>query len=546
MIANDDDMWHPAYIEKTVRFLDQHPDIDMAYSNGYSIDMHNNVLGKIVASLQDYYTSDLPPFINFITYIQRRNVLPIAFGVYKSDIFRRLLPFKAFDKLRANVDNLFMSKFFLLGFKCHSLDECLFYYRSKPRDLDESCTKIGMPGLDKPLLIWIYYVRHQFLFFQAIMEEVENANLNTLQKLFARCIASKSFVSHSLNLLQWIKNDVAKSPADKSLCEKITVFFNSNLSKVISEDESKWEFSDLINEKLLELLKQRISAIVDLVRYYNDLINTSTKPELVSHIESLLQQEIQTIEKAKSQLPSQSSFQTSKTDNTKDNLLEELRASGLWKEGQPLRLHLGCGEQHFDGYVNIDYPPSEHNVMQIKADIYANIMELNFPPESIDEIRLHHVFEHFNRVTALAMLIKWHKWLKIGGKLHIETPDLIGSAKTLLSDVPWRVKTGVVRHLAGDQAASWAYHIDHWFPERFEHTLRKFGFDSVQTQSVSWQREPYLSNVHAIAWKSRELTLDELIRAAEELLWESTVSDTEKPTYEVCAVSSVKWSYTES
>jgi predicted SAM-dependent methyltransferase len=213
--------------------------------------------------------------------------------------------------------------------------------------------------------------------------------------------------------------------------------------------------------------------------------------------------------------------------------LDQLKEKGKWSEGKPLRLHLGCGEQHFDGYVNIDYPPSEHNVMQIKADIYANIAELDFPPGSVDEVRLHHVFEHFNRVTAIAMLIKWHKWLKIGGKLHIETPDLIGSAKTLLSDVPWRVKTGVVRHLAGDQAASWAYHIDHWFPERFEHTLRKFGFDPVQTQSISWQQEPYLSNVHAVALKARSMTLDELIRVAEELLWESTVSETERPTYEV-------------
>lgn len=241
-------------------------------------------------------------------------------------------------------------------------------------------------------------------------------------------------------------------------------------------------------------------------------------------------------QEAMDQLPFQSSLQGLKkveTLSTNTNPIEQFRTAGLWSEGQPLRLHLGCGEQHFDGYVNIDYPPSEHNVMQIKADIYANIAELDFPPGSVDEVRLHHVFEHFSRVTALAMLIRWHQWLKIGGKLWIETPDLIGSAKTLLSNAAWRIKTAAVRHLAGDQAASWAYHVDHWFPERFEHTLRKFGFDPVQTQSVSWQHEPYLSNVHAVALKAHELTLDELLRAAEELLWESTVSETERPTYEV-------------
>jgi len=209
-------------------------------------------------------------------------------------------------------------------------------------------------------------------------------------------------------------------------------------------------------------------------------------------------------------------------------------AAGLWRQGQPLRLHLGCGEQHFDGYVNIDYPPSEHTVMQVKADAYANIIELDFVPESVDEIRLHHVFEHFSRVTALAMLIKWHKWLKVGGKLHLETPDLMGSAKMLISNNASRkTKMSAVRHLAGDQASSWAYHIDHWFSERFEHTLNKLGFDPVKTRSRSWTKEPYLSNVEAIAIKARNVPIEEQLCNADELLWESTVAPAEKPTYEV-------------
>lgn len=415
MTACDDDMWHPEYIEKTVRFLEQNPDIDLAYSNGSYIDINGKLTGDILVR-QDYYTSATSPFANFMTYIQKRNVIPIAFGLYKADVYRRLLPFKAFDKLKVNVDNLFMARFFLLGFKCHCLDEYLFCYRNKPRDLVESMTtKLEMPGLDKPLLIWLYYVRHQFCFYQEIMKEVGLTDLTAIQKLLAQCATSRGFVIHSLNLLQWIKNDVAKNPSDKFLCEKIRVFFIMNLSKVLSEDESKWEFSDLINEKLLELLKQRIGAIAELVKYYNDLINTSTKPELVSHVESLLQQEIQTIERAKSQLLSQSSFQKSKITNINDSPLEELRASGLWKEGQPLRLHLGCGEQRLEGYVNIDYPPSEHTVQtKTGADIFADITTLNFPTHSVDEIRLHHVFEHFDRATALALLIKWHSCLKIG------------------------------------------------------------------------------------------------------------------------------------
>lgn len=213
--------------------------------------------------------------------------------------------------------------------------------------------------------------------------------------------------------------------------------------------------------------------------------------------------------------------------------INELAARNLLIPGQPLRLHLGCGEQLFPGYVNIDYPSDEHNVMKVKADYTADITQLDFPPQSVDEIRLHHVFEHFNRVTALAMLIKWQQWLKIGGKLHIETPDLMGSAEILTSNLPWNVKMGAVRHLAGDQAASWAYHVDHWFPERYHRTLSRLGFSDINTKTSRWPHEPYLCNVQAIGIKKHNISCDQLLSAADELLWESTVAPAEKETHAV-------------
>ena len=197
----------------------------------------------------------------------------------------------------------------------------------------------------------------------------------------------------------------------------------------------------------------------------------------------------------------------------------------------PLRLHLGCGEQYLDGYINIDYHRSEHAVMDVKADRYVDIAALEYPDNSVDEIRLHHVFEHFNRVTALALLIRWYKWLKPGGKLVIETPDLIGSAKVLLSDLAWRAKTATVRHLAGDQVDTWAYHVDHWFPERFQRTLSCLGFTDIQTTQSNWPHEPYLANVTVVAIKGSVLTLEELLIAADSVLLESTVSPSETTTF---------------
>jgi len=214
------------------------------------------------------------------------------------------------------------------------------------------------------------------------------------------------------------------------------------------------------------------------------------------------------------------------------DLIQEIKEKKLWPEGKPLRLHLGCGEQHFNGYINVDYPPSEHEIMNVKADVFADITKLYLPDNSVDEIRLHHVFEHFSRVGALALLIRWHQWLKVGGELYIETPDFEGSAKTFLSATKWKVKTGVIRHLAGDQVSSWGYHIDHWFPERFEQTFEKLGFINIKTKSESWKHEPYLSNVHAVGVKSRDMTIQQLLEAADELLWDSTVAQSEAPSHE--------------
>lgn len=216
----------------------------------------------------------------------------------------------------------------------------------------------------------------------------------------------------------------------------------------------------------------------------------------------------------------------------KEQLLAHFKKKGIWQENQPLRLHLGCGQFRLKDYVNIDLPSDKNSVLKSKANYKANILQLDFPASTVDEIRLQHVFEHFSRVTVLALLAKWHQWLKVGGILHIETPDVVGCAKVLTSDAPYSIKMGIVRHLAGDQAEAWGFHVDQWFAERYQRTLKKLGFEIVSIENSSWEREPYLANVTVIAKKVKDLSKNELLLAGKELLWESTVDPSEKPTYE--------------
>jgi len=190
------------------------------------------------------------------------------------------------------------------------------------------------------------------------------------------------------------------------------------------------------------------------------------------------------------------------------------------------RLHLGCGENYLEGYVNIDYPSSEHTVQQTSpADELADITQLRYEPESVAEVRLHHVFEHFDRPTALRLLIDWHEWLVEGGRLVIETPDFERCVRAFLRPVARGDRGTILRHVFGSHEAAWAVHWDGWYPERYKRVLGALGFGSLSFERAKW-RGTYNVTVEAVrsgGLRERE----QQYAAAEEILRDSLVDDTE-------------------
>lgn len=154
-----------------------------------------------------------------------------------------------------------------------------------------------------------------------------------------------------------------------------------------------------------------------------------------------------------------------------------------------MKLHLGCGQRYFEGYVNIDYPLTEHSVQQESiADVQANLQELKYPINTVDEIRLHHVFEHFSRPDSLAMLTIWNSWLKIDGILIIEVPNFHRSAIEYFN--PFRSKSRkavALRHIFGSQEAHWAVHFEGYSKTLFRDILPKFGYKIEKFEFNNWK-----------------------------------------------------------
>lgn len=190
-----------------------------------------------------------------------------------------------------------------------------------------------------------------------------------------------------------------------------------------------------------------------------------------------------------------------------------------------MKLHLGCGQIYLEDYVNIDYPLDEHSVQEKSvADEFADLTALRYKPETIEEVRLHHVFEHFPRTQAVALLASWHSWLEKGGQVRIEVPDFNETAKLVLGRFTKDHDRKVaIRHIFGSNEAAWAVHYDAWSEVRFRELFDLLGFELTEVN-----RNSYLAtrNIEVIGKKNRKSASKESVRkTAKKYLSQFKVND---------------------
>jgi predicted SAM-dependent methyltransferase len=88
-----------------------------------------------------------------------------------------------------------------------------------------------------------------------------------------------------------------------------------------------------------------------------------------------------------------------------------------------LKLHLGCGKRYLPGYFHIDAIPYPH------VNLVADVGNLAFPTDSVEEIYLCHVLEHFPRNRILNILLSYNRILKEDGVIRVAVPDFEACVK---------------------------------------------------------------------------------------------------------------------
>jgi predicted SAM-dependent methyltransferase len=100
-----------------------------------------------------------------------------------------------------------------------------------------------------------------------------------------------------------------------------------------------------------------------------------------------------------------------------------------------MKLNLASGQMYLEGYINIDNKSMYHGNMKIDKE--ADVFELEWEKDSVDEIVLSHFAMYIGYNDMGLLLKKWYSWLKKDGRIIIETGNVKAVAKHILeSNIP--------------------------------------------------------------------------------------------------------------
>lgn len=135
-----------------------------------------------------------------------------------------------------------------------------------------------------------------------------------------------------------------------------------------------------------------------------------------------------------------------------------------------VKVNLGSGNEYLEGYINVD----DGSIFDSKRDVTADLFDYDMPLNSVDEILLSHVAMYIRPEEMEYLLKRWHRWLKVGGKIEIETIDLLKAMEFATGFDDSRVDSWGLTNIFGTKDTG--PHRWGWFASKLAEQLTLAGF----------------------------------------------------------------------
>jgi hypothetical protein len=137
-----------------------------------------------------------------------------------------------------------------------------------------------------------------------------------------------------------------------------------------------------------------------------------------------------------------------------------------------MKLHLGCGTKHIDGFVNIDARELD------SVDVVDDVRLLTkFNTNSVSLIYASHILEHITRLEYTNVLSRWYELLEPEGVLRIAVPDI---EKVVEHYNKYKNLRSLRGFLWGGQSYGFNYHYCGWDFKTLEEDLISVGFKDIK------------------------------------------------------------------
>ncbi len=166
-----------------------------------------------------------------------------------------------------------------------------------------------------------------------------------------------------------------------------------------------------------------------------------------------------------------------------------------------MKLHVGCGTNKLDGWINIDA------VKECQPDLVHDLSQpMPYADQSADELRADGVLEHFDKYMRFCVAGDWARVLKVGGTIHIGVPDF----EKLLKRFFRFDYDGFVDTFFGENMWEGEIYIGHFGNHKWGYSkksltafMRQLGFDPIEVKTKGL-------NIHYSARKVKHVAQAEI------------------------------------